>query len=388
MDNKDQPLSGIKILDLSRLLPGPYASMLLRQLGAEVIKVEDTGLGDYMRSFRPAAYTLLNAGNQSVALNLKTDEGRALLRTLLADADVLLESFRPGVMERLGMGYDVLKSDFPQLVFCSISGFGQTGPYRDWPGHDANYMGVAGALDNGLKTGETNPLPVADESSALFAALSIVSAVYRCQKTGKGGRIDVSMTDSAAAIALPMRAAQVGASDEKGQTAQAHTMPGYGAYQCEDDKWLTLGAIEPQFWKSLCEVIGHEDWLTQNPDPRESNPERTHADIKKALRTKRRDDWIHQFEQADVPAAPLNQTRDILDDPQIQADHRFFRDPNGLQMRYPVLMSFNENTPSNTQAPVQGQHTLEVLRRAGIDDETLQNALQSGVIKMSEANTN
>lgn len=388
MENKDQPLSGIKILDLSRLLPGPYASMLLRQLGAEVIKVEDTGLGDYMRSFRPAAYTLLNAGNQSVALNLKTDEGCAFLRALLADTDVLLESFRPGVMERLGMGYDALKSDFPQLVYCSISGFGQTGPYRDWPGHDANYMGVAGALDNGSKTGETNPLPVADESSALFAALSIVSAVYRCQKTGEGERIDVSMTDSAAAIALPMRAAHIGADDEKGQTAQTHAMPGYGAYPCEDGKWLTLGAIEPQFWKGLCEVIGHEDWPTQNPDPRESNPKHIDAEIKKALKTKRRDDWIPLFEQADVPAAPLNQTRDILDDPQIQARHRFFRDPNGLQMRYPVLMSFNENTPSNTQAPVQGQHTLEVLRRAGIDDETLQNALQSGVIKMSEANTN
>lgn len=381
-NTNDKPLKGIKILDLSRLLPGPYASMLLRQLGAEIIKVEDTGLGDYMRGFRPEAYKLLNAGNKSVALNMKEAQGVALFKTLLTDADVLLESFRPGVMDRLGIGYEQLKADHPKLVFCSISGFGQTGPYRNWPGHDGNYMGVAGALDNGDSTGETNPLPVADEGSALFAALSIVSAIYRCEKTGKGGYIDVSMTDSAAAIALPMRAAQVGPGGEASPVATAHAMVGYGAYQCGDDNWLTLGAIEPQFWKSLCEVIGQTGWLTTKPDPREANADETDVALKSILKTKPRDEWIDLFENADVPAAPLNRAAEVLADRHMQARGRFYRDDNGLQMRYPVLLDFyDDNEEKSGCPPAQGEHTQAILKQAGSSEETLQAARQSGVIK-------
>ncbi|HLY32585.1 MAG TPA: CoA transferase, partial [Ktedonobacterales bacterium] len=195
-DQRRGPLAGVRILDLTRLLPGPYATMLLRSLGAEVVKIEDTQQGDYLRTLSPSVFAMLNAGNRSVALDLKQNVGRALFARLLAQADALIEGFRPGVAARLGVAYPQLREQYPRLVYCSVTGYGQTGPYADWPGHDVNYQGIAGslALDDfsGERLRQAPILPVADVASAYSAALAITAALVGRASTGQGIYLDVS----------------------------------------------------------------------------------------------------------------------------------------------------------------------------------------------------
>jgi len=276
-------LSGIRVLDLSRLLPGGYCSLLLADYGADVLKVEDTGLGDYIRWAPPrydgvepsaasALFLALNRGKRSIRLNLKVSEGRDVLLRLVREHDVLLESFRPGVLDRLGVGYERLREENPRLVYCAITGYGQEGPDRDRPGHDMNYLARGGLL--GLSgTAGGPPVPAAGQiadlgGGALMAAFGILAALHERERSGEGQLVDVSMTRGAQSW-LAMVAARFfadGAVPRRGELELAGGLPCYRPYACADG-WVTLGALEPKFWQALCAGLGRDDLLGRQMDP-------------------------------------------------------------------------------------------------------------------------
>ncbi|HYP48503.1 MAG TPA: CoA transferase, partial [Thermoleophilaceae bacterium] len=268
-------LDGVRVLDLSRLLPGGFCSLLLADFGAEVLKVEDTGMGDYLRwaapyyegaddSAKSALFLSLNRGKRSIRLNLKDEQGREVLLRLVREYDVLLESFRPGVMERLGVGYERLREENPGLVYCAISGYGQTGPYTARSGHDMNYLGLGGLL--GL-TGEVDGPPVqaagqiADlGGGALMGAFGILAALRERERSGEGQLVDVSMFDGSLSW-LAMVAARYlceGEPPRRGGLELAGSLLCYRPYACSDG-WVTLGALEPKFWQAWCRGVGRED---------------------------------------------------------------------------------------------------------------------------------
>jgi alpha-methylacyl-CoA racemase len=277
------PLSGIRVLDLSRLLPGGYCSLLLADYGADVLKVEDTGAGDYIRWAPPhhpgadpsagsAPFLALNRGKRSLRLNLKLSEGREVLLRLAREYDVLLESFRPGVLDRLGVGYERLREENPGLVYCAITGYGQEGADRDRPGHDINYLARNGVL--GL-TGTPGGPPVTAAGQiadlgggALMAAFGILAALHERARSGEGQLVDVSMTRGARSW-LAMDAARLfagGAVPRRGELELAGGLACYRTYECADG-WVALGALEPKFWQALCRGLGRDDLLDRHMDP-------------------------------------------------------------------------------------------------------------------------
>ena len=277
------PLEGVRVLDLSRLLPGGYCSLLLADYGADVLKVEDTALGDYIRWAPPhhagadpsaasARFLSLNRGKRSIRLNLKVSDGQEVLIRLVREHDVLLESFRPGVLDRLGVGYAQLREENPALVYCAITGYGQHGPDRGRAGHDMNYLARGGLL--GL-TGERDGPPVLPAGQvadlgggALMAAFGILAALHERERSGVGQLVDVSMTRGAQSW-LAMVAARFfadGAVPRRGELELAGGLACYRPYACADG-WVTLGALEAKFWRALCAGLGREDLLDRQMDP-------------------------------------------------------------------------------------------------------------------------
>ena len=268
-------LSDIRVLDLSRLLPGGFCSLLLADFGAEVLKVEDTGMGDYIRwsppfhegadeSARSALFLALNRGKRSIRLDLKTDGGREVLLRLVREHDVLLESFRPGVMERLGVGYERLREENPRLVYCAITGYGQDGPYTGRSGHDMNYLGLNGLL--GL-SGDAGGPPVQSAGQiadlgggALMAAFGILAALRERDSSGEGQLVDVSMFDGSLSWLALVAARYLadGTPPGRGDLELAGSLVCYRPYACRDG-WVTLGALEPKFWQAWCRGVGRED---------------------------------------------------------------------------------------------------------------------------------
>ncbi len=277
------PLAGLRVLDLSRLLPGGFCSLLLADYGAEVLKVEDTGLGDYIRWAPPAIdgvepsaasalFLSLNRGKRSIRLDLKVREGQEVLLRLVREHDVLLESFRPGVLDRLGVGYERLKEENPGLVYCAITGYGHEGPDRGRPGHDLNYLARNGLLGLG---GVADGPPVAPAGQiadlgggALMAAWAILAALRERDRSGEGQFVDVGMTQGAQSW-LAMIAARFladGVEPERGRLELSGGLPCYRTYACADG-WVALGALEPKFWEALCRGLGRDDLLGRHMDP-------------------------------------------------------------------------------------------------------------------------
>src|SRR5437868_15322516 len=268
------PLTGIRVLDLTRLLPGAYCTLLLADMGADVIKVEEPGAGDYMRWTPPivagqsALFSAINRNKRSITLNLKSEEGRQLLLGLVENADVLVEGNRPGVMERLGLGWPVLHARNPRLVMCSITGYGQDGPFASRAGHDLNYMAIAGALGlNGERGGPPAPLPVqvADiGGGGLQPAVAILGALVGVQRGGEGRWIDASMTDGAVSwLALAFAAREAGERVARGGQRLAGRYACYRVYACKDGRYYSVGALEPKFWNGLCQVLERPDLVEQ-----------------------------------------------------------------------------------------------------------------------------
>lgn len=322
------PLAGVKVLDLTRLLPGGYCTLLLADLGAEVLKVEEPGRGDYIRWMPPlvggvgAGHLALNRNKHSLTLNLKAEEGRRIFHRLAEGADVVVEGFRPGVAARLAIDYDRLEALNPRLVYCSISGYGQTGPYKDLVGHDVNYIGIGGVLS---LTGPQNQPPavpgvqIADVGGGgLMAAVGILAALLARGRTGRGDYVDVAMLDGVVSwLSIHAQAYFVeGRSPKRGNARLTGGYACYNVYETSDGKYLTIGALEEHFWRNLCLKLGREDFVKDQFTPGERQREMI-AHLRKVFREKSRDEWFNALRDAEVCCGPVNELDEVFRDPQV-----------------------------------------------------------------------
>ncbi len=383
------PLEGLRVLDLTRLLPGGYCTLLLSDLGADVVKVEEPGRGDYIRWNPPlvdgmsGAHHALNRGKRSITLNLKAPEGPGLLQRLAERADVLVESFRPGVMDRLGVGFDVLAERNPRLVYCAITGYGQDGPYRDKVGHDINYTGYAGALWLGGPSGTEPRLPgvqVGDlGGGGLPACVGILSALIERDRTGRGRFVDVSMLDGIVSW-LSLHLGNHLADPE--MLAHARPLSGdfacYRVYRAGDGRFLTVGALEPQFWRALCETLGCPELIDEQfaPSPRQAEMA---AALQAVFETRTRDEWVEAFASVAACVGPVNDLTEALADAQIR--HRgMIATAGGREVGPAPPLRFEPAPAEYRRAPALGEHTEEMLGEAGLSPEEWAGLRSRGVV--------
>jgi alpha-methylacyl-CoA racemase len=391
------PLDGVRVLDLSRLLPGGFCSLLLADFGADVLKVEDTGLGDYIRwatpyyegaedSAKSALFLALNRGKRSMRLNLKSAEGREVLLRAVGEADVVLESFRPGVLERLGVGYKAMREVNPAIVYCAITGYGQDGPNRDRSGHDMNYLGLVGLL--GL-TGDAGGPPVqaagqiADlGGGALMAAFGILAALRERDRSGEGQLVDVSMADGALSW-LGMVAARYLAEDvvpRRGDLELAGSLACYRPYACADG-WVTLGALEPKFWQAWCRGVGREDLVEQQFARPGSD---AHREVETIFHARTREEWRAFASEHDCCLEPVLDLDEALDSELVRAREMVVElDQPGAQrpvrqLGVPVKLGRTPGDANRAPGPGLGEHTREVLAALGYDDQQIAALLESG----------
>jgi alpha-methylacyl-CoA racemase len=391
------PLEDVKVLDLSRLLPGGFCSLLLADFGADVLKVEDTGMGDYVRwapplydgaepSAQSALFLALNRNKRSIRLNLKEQRGREVLLRLARDHDVLLESFRPGVLDRLGVGYERLRAENPGLVYCAITGYGQDGPHTARSGHDMNYLGLNGLL--GL-TGERDGPPVQSGGQiadigggALMAAFGILAALHERGRSGEGQLVDVSMTDGSLSW-LAMVAARYfaeGVVPHRGDLELAGRLVCYRPYACRDG-WVTLGALEPKFWQAWCRGVGREDLIDRQFDSPGSS---THAEVERIFLERTREEWRDFASQHDCCLEPVLDLDEALGSELVRERKMVVElDQPGAgkvrQLGIPVKLS---RTPGKVRGPgpVLGEHTDKVLAAAGYSAEEVAELREAGAV--------
>lgn len=370
------PLTGVKVLDLSRLLPGPYATLVLADLGATVDKVEEPGTGDYTRHMPPlkddtsALFLGLNRNKRSLELDLKTAAGVATLKALVKHYDVLIESFRPGVMARLGCSYEVLAAENPRLIFCSISGYGQTGPDRLKAGHDLNYIARSGALAYGGVDGGAPAFPgvqMADiGGGSLFALVGILAALHERHQTGKGRFVDVSMTDGSMAFLHMHLASRLVMGAEagplmRGREALNGGYACYGLYRTQDGRWLAVGSLEPKFFQGVCAAIGRPELLEGAYDTGEGG-QRTRRELEQVFASQPLAHWVALFSPLDLCVEPVREGDEVLDDPQLQARGLFEKQGDVVWLRTPLRFGDVPIRPP----PAIGQHTQEILRECGL----------------------
>ena len=401
----DLPLSDIRILDLTRLLPGGFCTLLLGDLGAEVIKVEDTGAGDYVRwappfygddahtplGTRSALYLSLNRNKRSVRIDLKQDEGKKALLKLAEGADVLVESFRPGVLDKLGVGYEELAKANPAIVYCPITGYGQDGPNRDRAGHDQNYLGLNGIL--GL-TGDRDgpPIQAAGQiadlgGGGMMAAVGILAALNEARRSGQGQVVDVSMTDGALSW-LAMVAGQYlcdGVVPKRGDLPLAGRIICYRPYEAKDG-WVSCGALEQKFWAAWCKGVGREDLIEHQFDAPGSD---AHREAQEIFKQRTREEWKAFNDEHDCCIEPILEIDEVIESDQVREREMVvsYEQPELGEVRQlgvPVKMS---RTPGGVQrpAPALGEHTAEVLGEAGLSESEIQALIASGAAKGPDA---
>ncbi len=365
------PLQSIRVLDLSRLLPGPFCTMLLADFGAEVIKIEAPELGDYARHYEPkidensVMFHSLNRNKKSVTLDLKTDEGKDQFLQMVGKADVVVESFRPGVMKRLGLDFPVLEKINPRLIYCAISGYGQTGPYAEMPGHDINYISYAGLLElMGEKDGKpiVPAVQVADLAGGAYPAVTgILLALLEREKSGKGQFIDISMMDGVISLlqsTLPNYLMK-NIPSKRGEQMLSGGLACYEVYQTKDGRWLAVGALEMKFWRIFCQKLGKPEWIPLLNEPDEVQYKLTH-DIQTVMYTKTLAEWMDIFEDAEACVSPVLTFAELVNHPQVQVRRMFETiEQDGIPVKHigiPIKLS---RTPGKirTAAPKLGEHT-------------------------------
>jgi crotonobetainyl-CoA:carnitine CoA-transferase CaiB-like acyl-CoA transferase len=378
------PLGHISVLDLTVNVPGPFCSTILGDLGARVIKVEPPG-GDPLRH-SPGIWASINHGKKSIALDLKTDGGRQVLRRLAQRTDIVLEGWRPGVAERLGTDYSTLSDDNAGLVYCSISGFGQDGPWRERPGHDVNYLALSGYM--GLQSEvEGRPWPPAvlfsDLVSGLYAAIMTLAAIAGRSVSGEGAYIDLSMTDVALAL-MGLEVGRAGDPSEDGRSPNVTFIPHYGLFPCADGRWLSLGIVhEDHFWDRFCEVAGLDDMTGMDLDERLREADSIQAALAEVFPTRAAADWEQALLDADVPAAAVADLAEVLDTPHFMARGMFASVGGDTFLGQPARFSTGRTGPSGTP-PGLGEQTDDILAWLGCAPGEVEDLRAMGVFGAME----
>src|SRR5579864_756305 len=381
------PLTGTRVLDLTRLLPGAFCTMLLADMGADVIKIEEPREGDYMRWTPPlvngqsALFSALNRNKRSATLNLKSEAGRDLLLRLVEGADVLVEGNRPGVMQRLGLGWEVLHGRNPRLVMCSITGYGQDGPFAARAGHDLNYMATAGALGlNGQREGPPVPLSlqVADiGGGGLQPAVAILGALVGVLNGGEGRWIDASMTDGAVSwLGLALAARGAGEKVGRGDQRLAGRYACYRVYRCQDGRFFSVAALEPKFWGALCGALGAPELIDQQY-AEGAEGEHVHAAMELLFLTRSRDQWEKELAHLDACCEPVLELDEVASHPQVVARRLLAKRGGVTEVRPAVELREDWR---RRDAPGLGEHTAEVLAELGIDAARYAELMRQGVI--------
>ncbi|HEY2486990.1 MAG TPA: CaiB/BaiF CoA-transferase family protein [Candidatus Binataceae bacterium] len=397
------PLAGIKVLDLTKLAPGPFCTMILGDLGADVIKIEEPGPPTGRRAeqagkagtegpgapFSGSPFNALNRNKKSIGLNLKSGPGKEVFRRMVQRADVLVQEYRPGVAERLGIGYEQMSVRNDRLIYCAITGYGQDGPYRNLVGHDLNYIATAGVLSIVGRAGQLPTIPhnlIADYAGGgMHAVIGILAALVARTQTGRGQYVDISMMDGSMALMAQSFASFFanGRLPARGETPLDGAIPNYNLYETKDGKIITIGAIEPWFFANLCRALGREDLVEH-----EYNSARR-AEIQESFRaifrTKTRDEWFEILSRTDVCVGKMNTLDEVEADPQVQA-RKMIVELDTLEGRKVKQVGISvklSETPGSIRslAPTLGQHTEEVMHGLGYSDEQIEKWRADGSVK-------
>jgi len=378
------PLAGVRVLDLTRLLPGPVATMHLADMGADVVKIEDTGAGDYARTLQgPQFFRLINRNKRALRLDLKHAAGREVFMRLARSAQVIVEQFRPGVMDRLGAGYDAVRAINPGVVYCAITGYGQDGPYRDRAGHDINYIGYAGVGDQ-IGTPETPLLPnfqIADLlGGSLAPVMGILAALVEARTTGRGRYVDVAMADAVLAHAIvPLLGyLEQGRAPERGSAMLSGGLPCYNVYRTADGRFMAVGALEKKFWQTLCDTLGCPELKPDHYVYGEAaRPAK--ARLAAIFVTRTQAEWTSIFAHADACVSPILAIDEALANDQFRARGMVLSPDGARGFALPVKFSDFEFAVER-EAPAPGEHTPQILAEAGYSPREIETLAERGII--------
>jgi len=394
--NKNLPLAGIRVLDLSRYLPGPFCTQILADFGAEVIKVEDPGTGDLGRHLPPliagesARFYTVNRNKKSITLDLRKEEAKEIFKKLTAVSDVVVDQFRPGVMDRLGLGYEELKKINPKLIYCAITGYGLSGPWRDMAGHDLNYLNLAGVT---LLNGTKDSLPalcgvqIADiAGGTLYAVIGILMALIHRQKTGEGQLCDIAMLDGSVSLLAYTFGEWAGEGEvpRRGDGLLTGGYACYNVYETKDGQYVSVGAIEEKFWAQFCQKVGRPQYIEQQYRP-EMQSEMI-ADLRNIMRTKTKQEWVDFFAEDDICFTPVLNLEEVSEHPQVKAREMIIKLANfkesGKDVILPGIPIKLSTTPGEVKPsfPALGEHNDEVLSSVGYSREQIRKFREDKVV--------
>ncbi len=389
------PLQGIRILDLTRLYPGPLGTMMLADMGADVIKVEDMNSPDYMRFYPPyiesesAGFIAVNRSKRSLAINLKSAGGVGIFFDLLKTADIVIEQFRPGVLDELGIGYAAAGKIKPDIIYVSITGYGQDGPYAAVAAHDINFIGYAGILSatGSRETGPVLPAPQLGDvaGGAYMSIIACLSALWAREKTGRGQQVDVSMLD----CLLPLMTLQMAHYQATKLTMAPGELPlsgglaCYGTYPCADGKYVALGILEAKFWKIFCDMAGRPEWVDRHM-VMGAEAESLRKEITALFRTKTRGEWIARAKDLDVCLTPVLDISEVETDPQLKARQMVYEQTHPVcgtikGIGVPLKFSATKAAPAGP-APSLGEDTRSILEEIGYSKEEIEALREEGII--------
>lgn len=393
MGIRNAPLGGIRILDLTSLYPGPLATMMLADLGAEVIRIEHPSRPDRVHFLPPligdesAAYLSLNRSKKSLALDVGKDESRQVFFDLVRTADLVFEQFRPGVLDRLGIGYEEAAKHNPGIIYLSLTGFGQDGPYHLRAGHDINYISWTGLLSE-VRNEDRPVLPafqIGDTAAGCYmSVIACLAALWYRERSGKGQQVDVSMVDAV----LPMLTLQLAQYWGSSQESPAiNPLDGklacYGIYECADGKYVSLGALEPKFWENFCRALNKEEWISGNFATGKEGA-RVREEVAVEFKARTRDEWLRLAEAHDICLSPVNELRDLEEDPHlreremiIEIEHK-----KGHKLKaIGIPIKFSDSRPGPPRpAPPTGRDSIQILTSIGYSEERIKELIRKGIV--------